>query len=964
MPDKTYARLVETTSMSVSDRRKRKAREKIMKAGGTLPPEEPERQPLRSGLRSKIKYTYTAGKGPQIVDPTKSKEKAQQTIQAQVQIAVPRLNGQEDIPGSDSPEPEDHYASYLNHPPTAGPHTQALLTTTSADQTDDPNDTKSQASTEIEDGEGGASDSGEDGEGEEYEEEMETEGPGMAEGLALTNELGDTGNAYTALPQRGGHDPYGVPPPFTIPVLTPFPLPGGAGSATGFPQAFPVFGVPHMGPMAPDLADIPPEEQALLMNANAHFLTGNDTFNTGFDGTTGLTTAPDFYTNGTPQYWPAPHGPEPVAPTSFTSGAPFTIPSPAPGPSPAPTPTLDPGPAPAPGPGPAPDPAPGPAPGPASQPDQPIPGSSTCLRASIPPLSSTPTFGAPCHPQAPTNLQRPTLTVVSRAGSPFPSSRLGTPSAPTSRTRASTAFRPLSPVVGPHAPTPLRTATPHTLLSGPSCDYRLAANPAAVRTPMRARSASPRPPASSTPLAYPSPPRPLLRTTRRLTPAIRLGTPLPSTPGPEIDLFSPPQTPIIHTPPLCNQATMPGSNINQPSFENGTVVHGDPDWDTANHGEDTATPSPRVLRVRTPPPLARELGSTVIQYTAEDSNQSVDEGSRACPIRYKPSVGPTLAAPTSAEFAMARTQEIIAIQNIRKAKSNPEASRIKGAKKITAYVGDEPKLMAMMRASMQHSFTTIAPWIIPDPTLYTLAKDFAKTHTSLPVADDEVVQSLKLRASQVRAAPLDPVKELVQEEFGISPGDSQRVKWLQHKGRYLYPDYSMERADQFDTTLMAKVVVTLYFGSGKRLGIIYMDELLKEDDPVVLAQLLSKVALPTEQGTPQVLEILDHSPEALCGPSLSAIAFAAINIHHALERLKVRPEMKAETRGKKKTKDGKPKVEFSESTYNGMWKLYVRELATHPRLGQLRSAFLDKLKEEYCNQVQRFDRPIGSDHMW
>ncbi|KAG9087530.1 hypothetical protein FS749_002855 [Ceratobasidium sp. UAMH 11750] len=134
MPDKTYARLIQTTSMTVSDRRKCKAREKIVKEGGALPPEEPERRPMRAGLRQKlVKVTYTAAQGPLIVDPTKSKMKAEQAAQAQVKVAIPRLKGQEDIPKSDSPEPEDHYASYLSLPIIAGPHTQALPATTSAD---------------------------------------------------------------------------------------------------------------------------------------------------------------------------------------------------------------------------------------------------------------------------------------------------------------------------------------------------------------------------------------------------------------------------------------------------------------------------------------------------------------------------------------------------------------------------------------------------------------------------------------------------------------------------------------------------------------------------------------------------------------------------------------------------------------------------------------------------------------
>jgi hypothetical protein len=48
--------------------------------------------------------------------------------------------------------------------------------------------------------------------------------------------------------------------------------------------------------------------------------------------------------------------------------------------------------------------------------------------------------------------------------------------------------------------------------------------------------------------------------------------------------------------------------------------------------------------------------------------------------------------------------------------------------------------------------------------------------------------------------------------------------------------------------------------------------------------------------------------------------------------------------GERKKRTGKLKKEFNEENYGEMWAYYVRELATHPSLGDLRSSFLDRLK--------------------
>jgi hypothetical protein len=76
--------------------------------------------------------------------------------------------------------------------------------------------------------------------------------------------------------------------------------------------------------------------------------------------------------------------------------------------------------------------------------------------------------------------------------------------------------------------------------------------------------------------------------------------------------------------------------------------------------------------------------------------------------------------------------------------------------------------------------------------------------------------------------------------------------------------------------LVEGVLSVLFFGTSKKLGIIYMDELLQDDEPEELevtltaaARLRCKETIPT---------IRDQSPDAKRGPSLAAIAFAGISV--------------------------------------------------------------------------------------
>ncbi|KAG8768448.1 hypothetical protein FRC12_005558 [Ceratobasidium sp. 428] len=1088
MPDRTYARPVKTTSMTVSDRRELNERKKMLKKGIIPPPEPPkETPPRRSGLRER-KLTFPAGGAPEIIDPNRSKAKAQQALQ--IQIPVARLPGQADIPGSDSPERKDFdlaagYAlltSNLTTGPSGltplipnpvgsalGPHTPtgsalaalvapSVAQVQAADPIDPVNNCSENKSPEIEDGEDkSSSDSNPDAEGED--ESDNSDRGNQAEHLRLG---AGSDTSLVAIPHLAV-----AFAPLALPPLHPLAAhPSGPAANIQAPHPF----GPPLEPIAPVFMDIPADVQDLLLNAlipsvddsmpglvfdhwglqamstdsgsyDSSSLVGAAHQEVGIPAATsgcasnGLLEFATSFATSVPQHMPL-AAPPPVqqslqsgtlanSPASVRTHMTISVP---------PTPF---------------DPTPGPRyASPAPPP-----------RVRLPLRLGTPVASSPSHARTHTPLQASAVThrashqllrmpinPTSRAGTPLTTTR-STPVAPPITPLRATSTSTLAPKpsvsrqsgldtrspsaairqvqaqsrlhsatasIGPasshshrasvarlNSSPALRATTSRSLTKGPSPGHRLAANPAAVGSPARVRSASPRLSALSTPLDRSSSlyTLPQFCATRSLCSASRAGSSLPSrigspvsaasrtefednfpsTPRTEInrDLLFSPQTEIgiDEDLPLISSAEtrsnqVPSTLIDEdmPLAHNQDLVRNldsASDVDSTSHAKSGIADALGVPRLQTPPPLARPLQQSIVtpELDFENSDGFFVPGpvpNTDFSVELVPSV--TIAAPTSAEFALYRARELIDLQVKKKTKTNPNGGQIKGARKVCTYDAEHKKLMNVMKGSMQYQFTSISPWMIPDNNWYIVAKDFAREYTNLVVDgldDSDFLKSLKMSSSQVRGAA---VKTLVQKSFGLEAGDEAAVKWLQDQGRCLYPGYNMQGEDKFNTVLMSKVMVAMYFHSVRRIAILGFDNILERDDPDIMARLLESVALPNARGIPQVPKIVDQSDEASRGPSLAAIAFAAIHIQHALEHLKT-PDG-AGRKGKKKDEGGNMRKEFNEVGYNYMWKEYVRDLAEHPKLGVIRSTFLNALKTEYCRQLPRVGEPLGSDHMW
>lgn len=90
---------------------------------------------------------------------------------------------------------------------------------------------------------------------------------------------------------------------------------------------------------------------------------------------------------------------------------------------------------------------------------------------------------------------------------------------------------------------------------------------------------------------------------------------------------------------------------------------------------------------------------------------------------------------------------------------------------------------------------------------------------------------------------------------------------------------SQERGDLFNVEILSDVLEILHFStSSRRIGVLFLDEMLKQDDPDELEQLFTTAALIGSNGEPDIPKIVDRSRDASRGPSIASIAFAAVHV--------------------------------------------------------------------------------------
>ncbi|KAG9074719.1 hypothetical protein FRC06_010508 [Ceratobasidium sp. 370] len=336
-------------------------------------------------------------------------------------------------------------------------------------------------------------------------------------------------------------------------------------------------------------------------------------------------------------------------------------------------------------------------------------------------------------------------------------------------------------------------------------------------------------------------------------------------------------------------------------------------------------------------PDAAEEGGNVDAPTDLDNAFIVDQD-RFVPVIPQPDAQLQLQrVPTTAELKQIQATEVRELLSARKSSKATVEKTSKGVIPVGAYTVKDQGFMALMKSHIYHDMINLGPWLTGEPDLIERAKNWASGLVGRDgdeIVTEEFQKTLMVSESQIRSSGLLLIRAAVGGMLDLEEGDVARADYLLTDDRFLFPEDSNEENlqldhEMFNVQVMNRVIVMLLFETYKRgrIGVLFLDNLLAEEDPEDLHVILSTAAQPELGVGFQVPEIA-ALPAMMSGPSLGLIAFAAIHIKHAITCLKY-PAKKA--------------PEFGEA-YNETWCRYVQELAKHPNLGQLRAWYLDSVK--------------------
>lgn len=321
---------------------------------------------------------------------------------------------------------------------------------------------------------------------------------------------------------------------------------------------------------------------------------------------------------------------------------------------------------------------------------------------------------------------------------------------------------PSTPVGCSHLPLAPHTSQASIPRSIPrSRQFQLPSTPRALpSTPLfRSVSTPGRPLAHSTPSANRAPPLNLSNVLSVSLPGSRAGTPSPSfrapnTPAPVSrrafpltasgSASSSVNTPLrtLHTssaPSPPSDTFYDRSNASQPAgcpstpglghgFASNTLD------EPTSGGQSPVTQSPRLHRVRTPPPMAQPYNRVVVSDQAVEESEGFirrETDLEYVPLRVELIAPITPQAPTTTELAIAKAREIRHIQQGRKSNHKPNATPFTSGDRMGVFSKPHQGYMKVMKAHFLWDYVTRSPWSEDGEDLIRRAKAFANTATGL-----------------------------------------------------------------------------------------------------------------------------------------------------------------------------------------------------------------------------------------
>ncbi|KAG9089942.1 hypothetical protein FRC06_001286 [Ceratobasidium sp. 370] len=170
------------------------------------------------------------------------------------------------------------------------------------------------------------------------------------------------------------------------------------------------------------------------------------------------------------------------------------------------------------------------------------------------------------------------------------------------------------------------------------------------------------------------------------------------------------------------------------------------------------------------------------------------------------------------------------------------------------------------------------------------------------------------RMAANRGSSLSKMVSVMEDNFQVSALNKWALFRLMDKDQFLFPSLDRHPTEYFCVGALGSALISILFKASKAIGVVFMEELCKPDNPEKCARWHAKL----------------HDQTARKGVPPSLLAFAAAQMYWALEKLYMGSV-----------------VNFDEQHYRAIWDRYFGALLKLPHLGRLRVDMLDLIKEYY-----------------
>jgi hypothetical protein len=142
---------------------------------------------------------------------------------------------------------------------------------------------------------------------------------------------------------------------------------------------------------------------------------------------------------------------------------------------------------------------------------------------------------------------------------------------------------------------------------------------------------------------------------------------------------------------------------------------------------------------------------------------------------------------------------------------------------------------------------------------------------------------------------------------------------------------------------VGEVIQNLLFKGDRKIGIVYMEQLVGKDSAGELARLCTRIGAHNPDTAPKLVDVSATSGVPIITIALAGVVVCYLLHRHAITNLhdfKLTHSLNRMYLSDKEKKN----CTFSASQYINLWGTYVRALIEHPKLGALCTSMLGYVK--------------------